>query len=93
MYDLEYTGALKLLRYKRDFVISNFAVSIKSIRKYIECFAGDSQMLRNKRHFVISLIAINVFYCRMKTDDTVQINQFRLPKILYFIKKCQSELH
>ena len=37
MYDLLYLGAPKLLRYKRDFVICNFAVSVKFIKKYIEC--------------------------------------------------------
>ena len=62
MYDLLYLGASELLRYKPDFVICNFAVSVKSIEIY-RMFAGDSQMLRNKCHFVISVIAINVFYC------------------------------
>ena len=62
MYDLLYLGTSKLLRYKPDFDISNFAASVKFIKKYT-MFAGDSEMLRNKRHFVISVIAINGFYC------------------------------
>ena len=63
MYDFYYLGASKLLRYKRDFVICNFAVSVKFIKKIYRMFAGDFLMFRNKRHFVISVIAINVFYC------------------------------
>ena len=52
MYDLEYPGALKLLRYKREFVILNFAVSVKFIRKNIECLPG------NPKRFVISVISL-----------------------------------
>ena len=40
MYDHLYHGASKLLRYKRDFVIYNFAVSVKFIKKYIDFLPG-----------------------------------------------------
>ena len=52
MYDILYLGASKLLRYKRDFVICNFAVSVKFIKKYIECLPGIP------KYFVISVISL-----------------------------------
>ena len=66
MYDLLYLGASELLRYKRDFVICNFAESVKFIKKYIECLPGIPKCVRDKPHFVISVININMFYCIRK---------------------------
>ena len=40
MYDLLYLGASKLLRYKRDFVICNFAVSVKFKKRNIDGCLG-----------------------------------------------------
>ena len=48
----QYLGVSKLLRYKRDFVICNFAVSVKFTKKKIECFPGIP------KHFVISVISL-----------------------------------
>ena len=45
-------GASILLCYKRDFVICNFAVSVKFIKKYIECLPGIPKC------FVISIISL-----------------------------------
>ena len=84
MFDLEYPGALKLLRYKREFVILNFAVSVKFILKKYRMFAGDSQTLLNKHHFVISVIAINVFYCIIFTSihkEEIFLSRFEIKKV------------
>ena len=52
MYDLLYLGASELHRYKRDFVICNFNVSVKFIKKYIECLPGIPKC------FIISVISL-----------------------------------
>ena len=52
MFDLLYLGVSELLRYKLDFLIYNFAVSVKFIKKYIECLP------RIPKCFVISVISL-----------------------------------